>query len=871
MLDRDPRPGAPHPPLPGGQLTRRLRGERPVGPGGGGVQPLHVLPDHPPGQHLRTEVGEGLADHLDPAVGQPVPAPLVEAGRDPVLQQVVQRRRLQLVAPVVVGGGAVRRGYGPAEVGLVPLVPPAVPHRQVEAAVERRLHPAGAARLQRPQRVVQPHVAAGVELLRHRHAVVGQEDDAVPHPGVVGEPDQLLDQPLAAVVRGVRLARDDDLHRPLRMEQQLHQPVPVAQHQREPLVRGDAAGEADGQHVRVEDVVDPAELGRAGAALPPGGVQPRPHLQHQLLAQHPAQLPDVLVGDVRDRVPAVGAAHGHGVLGALRPDLPGAEPDHLGRHPGRRVHPVGDGGDRHLLGVESRPQSGEHLPADLAVQQRDPVGPLPEPEPHHGHVEQVGLAPGVALHPQVEDAVDVDAGQFGAGAEVPGDQLAVEAVDAGRDGGVRGEHRAGADGLQGGVEVEPGVGQLGDPLQAEEPGVPLVGVEDLRCGVAGEPAVRAHRADTPYAEQHLLEQPVLAAAAVEPVGDVALAEVVLLDVGVEQEQRNSADPGQPDPGGQPAPAGQREGDVARRAVLLGERGEGQLVRVEHRIVLLLPAVAGEGLAEVAVPVEQADADQRDAQVAGGLEVVAGQDAEAAGVLRQRGRDAEFRREVGDRGRQLGRLCLALVPAVAARVVGEVVGGGGQPAQEPAVPGQLGQARGRDAAQEPHGVAAHGGPPFGVHGPEEITGLGLPRPAQITGEVAQRLEGVGEYGTDGEPADGLQESHLHQGRTRLRGALCVRPSSLTTVTAPTAGQPRRGAARCVSTAHGAKKTHRILRPHPPLPPPPAPGRVLPRASMRFHARSRPSAPVRAPPLRQNSAASRTWPTRPGLNVDIRVSS
>ena len=67
-------------------------------------------------------------------------------------------------------------------------------------------------------------------------------------------------------------------------------------------------------------------------------------------------------------------------------------------------------------------------------------------------------------------------------------------------------------------------------------------------------------------------------------------------------------------------------------------------------MLLLPAVAGEGLAEVAVPVEQSDADERDAEVAGGLEMVAGEDAEAAGVLRQGGGDAELGREVGDRRR-----------------------------------------------------------------------------------------------------------------------------------------------------------------------------------------------------------------------------
>ena len=80
-----------------------------------------------------------------------------------------------------------------------------------------------------------------------------------------------------------------------------------------------------------------------------------------------------------------------------------------------------------------------------------------------------------------------------------------------------------------------------------------------------------------------------------------------------------------------------------------QQGQRQLVGVEDGVVLLLPAVPGQGLAEVAVPVEQPDADQRDAEVAGRLEMVAGEDAEAAGVLGQGGRDAELGREVGDGG------------------------------------------------------------------------------------------------------------------------------------------------------------------------------------------------------------------------------
>ncbi|CAM5622813.1 hypothetical protein SHIRM173S_03835 [Streptomyces hirsutus] len=276
------------------------------------------------------------------------------------------------------------------------------------------------------------------------------------------------------------------------------------------------------------------------------------------------------------------------------------------------------------------------------MQQGHAVGALGEAQAHHGHVEEAGLATGVRLPAQLDDAVDVDARQFGVGAEVPGDQAAVEAVDAGRYGGVRGEHGPGPDGLQGGVELQSFGAQFGDAFQTEETGVALVGVERLGRRVPGEPAVRAHRPHTPYAEQHLLKQPVLAAAAVEPVGDAAFAEVVLLDVGVQQEQGDPAHLGQPDPGAQRPAAGQREAHQGGRAVGLLELDEGQLVGVEDGVVLLLPAVPGQGLAEVTVPVEQADADQRDAEVAGGLEMVAGEDAEPAGVLRQGGRDAELR-------------------------------------------------------------------------------------------------------------------------------------------------------------------------------------------------------------------------------------
>ena len=170
------------------------------------------------------------------------------------------------------------------------------------------------------------------------------------------------------------------------------------------------------------------------------------------------------------------------------------------------------------------------------------------------------------------------------------------------------------------------------------------------AGMAGDPAVDAQRADPADAEEQLLAQPVLAVAAVEPVGDVDVVLGVALDVGVEHQQRHPADAGHPDPGDQRRAVGQVDRDRGAGAVGLAQQRDRQAVGVEDRVGLLLPALAGQRLLEVAVPVEQPDADDRHAEVAGRLEVVAGQDAEAAGVLRQHGGDAELGREVADRAR-----------------------------------------------------------------------------------------------------------------------------------------------------------------------------------------------------------------------------
>ena len=113
-----------------------------------------------------------------------------------------------------------------------------------------------------------------------------------------------------------------------------------------------------------------------------------------------------------------------------------------------------------------------------------------------------------------------DARERAVAAEVLLDLVAAEPVDAGRHGRVRGEHRGGADGLERLVEAS-GRSPISSRIRSRprKPGVALVGVEDLRRRGAGQPRPQPQRADAADAEQQLLLQPVLAAAAVEAVGD----------------------------------------------------------------------------------------------------------------------------------------------------------------------------------------------------------------------------------------------------------------------------------------------------------------------------------------------------------------
>ena len=349
----------------------------------------------------------------------------------------------------------------------------------------------------------------------------------------------------------------------------------------------------------------------------------------------------------------------------------------------------------------------------------DPVGALGEPKAHVRHVEPAR----VVLRTQRDDLVDDQAGQqpglpVVTGIEIVPHQVDREPVDPGGHRGVRGEHGAGPDC---GQRLREGQAVLGDqrvdPLQPEESGVPLVHVEHLGQRMPGCLGEGVDRPDTADAEQDLLLDPVVLVTAVQPVGGAAQEVVVGLVVRVQQQQRDPTDLGHPDAGGQQSATGHRHTDRELFTVGAQHPIDGQTLRVVGRIVLLLPAVRGQRLPEVAEPVQQADADDRHPEIGRGLEVIAGQDAEAARVVRQRLGDAELHGEVGDRRWQvtvrLSDCLLVLVPARILQVVVEIGCQAVHPGQERLVAGQLVQPGNRDRAQQFERVALEPGPEFAV--------------------------------------------------------------------------------------------------------------------------------------------------------------
>ncbi len=240
----------------------------------------------------------------------------------------------------------------PARVGPIPLAPPSVEDAQVQASVGEHLHAAGAARLHSPPGRVEPHVRSLHEVARHHEVVVLDEDRAATELLALAEAHHCLHHLLAFAVARMGLAREDDLHRPLRVEQDPLQPLQVGQDQVGALVGGEAAGEADGESAGVEHAAGTLDVTARGPPLLELTGQALPGEDDQALAPPLVGRPQLLVGDAVHPFPGLDLAGAAPPVGA---EVAVEEPRHLPRDAAPGVGAVGDVPHRHFrLGERGR-------------------------------------------------------------------------------------------------------------------------------------------------------------------------------------------------------------------------------------------------------------------------------------------------------------------------------------------------------------------------------------------------------------------------------------------------------------------------------------------------------------------------------------
>ncbi len=404
----------------------------------------------------------------------------------------------------------------------------------------------------------------------------------------------------------------------------------------------------------------------------------------------------------------------------VRPGLP-HETVHVNavRHVADRVL------ERRHVGPGSAAELGRDAPVDPA-HAVDRAGAV-QGEPRH--VEAVALA----IAAELEQRLLVHTEILDEPLEMLDEKLGCEDVVAGRDGRMSREHGIRGDSFEGRPERQTRDRQLAHALEDHERGMALVDVPDGRR--EAECAQRAHAAD---AEHGFLLQAQLAAAAVEHVRDVPVRLGVLLNVRVEQQNGHAADARAPDARHDRAARKRTpHEDLVARAVARG--AQRRVLGFDVDVLGNLLAVAVDVLIEVALPVQQADRDERQPHVAGGLAMVAGEHAEAPGVDGKALVKAVLGAEVGDE---------VLLPEAAGLVrqrseleIGVELG------QHLAVGTQKRLVLGRpfedsliDAAQEQLGVAVGAAPKALVEPREQQARGGIPAEPEVRGELLEPLDG-----------------------------------------------------------------------------------------------------------------------------------
>jgi hypothetical protein len=347
------------------------------------------------------------------------------------------------------------------------------------------------------------------------------------------------------------------------------------------------------------------------------------------------RLPKLAVVDVLNAVPDFGFAASQM---PSRAEMAIVEAKHLRRQPGGNMHAVGNVSDRNRVFQFAGRKSGPHGARDFAMQRGNRIGAARELQAEHGHAETF-VAVGI-LASQRHEGFLGKTESLAQRPEVLFDQIGVEAIVAGGHGSVGGENHFPGNARHGLIEADAlFFHALANRFEHRKSAVSFVQVKN-----AGRDAQRFQSAQAADAQKQFLMHAHAAVASVQTRGHVAVFGV-LPSTSESSRNRSTAANFHAPHFGVDRTMARIDLHYHRPAVGADGRFHGQLIDIGLEILLALPAVAIQALAEISLAIKQADANERDAEIGGALDVIAGQNSEAAGIDGQRFVHAKFGGEI----------------------------------------------------------------------------------------------------------------------------------------------------------------------------------------------------------------------------------
>src|SRR5207248_8379245 len=234
----------------------------------GSVKPLGVFLDHAMSIEDGGDAADRFAHELEPGEGKFAVGLGVIKRDDLILEQLIKAAGIHFVLELdsaIFDLGA----DGPAVVSIIAFAPPTIEHTEVEAAIRRRFHSAGAACFQRTQWIVQPKIDGLHQAPRNVSVVILDEADAIIETGFAREFVNFLDQGFAAFVAWMRFAGENELNGSGGIVQQFVQAIFIGEEKRAAFVGSETSRKSDGENLGIENAIGRANgFGRFSDSLP---------------------------------------------------------------------------------------------------------------------------------------------------------------------------------------------------------------------------------------------------------------------------------------------------------------------------------------------------------------------------------------------------------------------------------------------------------------------------------------------------------------------------------------------------------------------------------------------------------------------------